>query len=393
MYNIERIRNDFPALHKMVFFGSAGVGPLPRTAMVAMQRYSKELRVDFAPTAWEADPIAEVRSLASQLIHSSSEEIVATTSTSSGINLLAGAIRWKRHDNVVINDLEYPANIFPWLHQAQKHGLEIRVVRSENGSLPLSEMTAAIDKKTRVLAVSHVAYANGTRNDIPSLSEAVHKVRGLICVDASQSLGVLPIDVEEMGIDVLAAGGEKWLCGPLGSGFAYIREDLAESLDPATIDYEDITVNAHDTVWQALVSGGEYAIEDAPLRKNARRFQREGLSPIATKGFASSISYILDLGSEAIEERITQLVDYLIERLQEAKIGIISPTEPNKRAGIVTVKVPYDLSKQKDVTKLKQRLEQAKIVAHPRGGGLRLSVHFFNTEEEIDQVVSFIAKL
>ena len=393
MYNIERIRNDFPALHKMVFFGSAGVGPLPRVAMVAMQRYSKELRVDFAPAAWEADPIAEVRDLASRLINSSPQEIVATTSTSSGINLLAGAIRWKRHDNIVINDLEYPANVFPWLHQAQKHGLEIRVVRSKDGSLPLSEVTAAIDKKTRVLAVSHVAYANGMRNDIPSLSEEVHRKGGLICVDASQSLGVLPVDVEEMGIDVLAVGGEKWLCGPLGSGFAYIRSDLAESLEPATIDYEDITVNAHDTVWQALISGAKYAIEDAPLRKNARRFQKEGLSPIAIKGFASSLSYILELGSESIEERITQLVGYLIERLRGAGIGIISSTDPRKRAGIITVRVPYNLSKQQEVAKLRQKLEEERIVAHPRGGGLRLSVHFFNTEEEIDQIVSFISRL
>jgi len=393
MYNIERIRNDFPALHKMVFFGSASVGPLPRVAMVAMQRYSKELRVDFAPAAWEADPVAEVRSLAAQLINASPEEIVATTSTSAGINLLAGAIKWKRHDNIVINDLEYPVNVFPWLHQAHKHGLEVRVVRARNRVLPLSEMTAAIDRKTRVLAVSHVEFATGWRNDIPSLAEAVHKAGGLICVDASQSLGVLPVDVQEMGIDVLATGGHRWLCGPMGSGFAYIRKDLAAGLSPATIDCADITIDAHEVVWNALVSGEAYTMAEAPLQGDTQRFQQEGLSPIATKGLASSLSYMLDLGSESIEERITEMVGYLIERLQAAKIGILSPTTPEKRAGIVTVSVPYDLSKPKDVYRLEQKLRRAGIVAHPRGGGLRLSVHFFNTEEEIDLVVDFISGL
>lgn len=393
MYNIERIRNDFPALHKMVFFGSASVGPLPRVAMVAMQRYSKELRVDFAPAAWEADPVAEVRSLAAQLINASPKEIVATVSTSAGINLLAGAIHWRRHDNIVINDLEYPANVFPWLHQAHKHGLEVRVVRAHGGVLPFAEMTAAIDRKTRVLAVSHVEFATGTRNDIPALAAAVHKAGGLICVDASQSLGVLPVDVQEMEIDVLASGGYKWLCGPVGSGFAYIRKDLAEGLEPATIDYGDITVDAHEAVWNAIVSGKGYALDEAPLRKNAQRFQAEGLSLIAIKGLASSLSYILDLGSESIEERITELVDYMIERLRAAKIGILSPTAPEKRAGIVTARVPYNLSKPNDAHRLEQKLQNARIVAHPRGGGLRLAVHFFNTEEEIDRVVSFIASL
>ncbi|MEA3238266.1 MAG: aminotransferase class V-fold PLP-dependent enzyme [Candidatus Bipolaricaulota bacterium] len=393
MYNIERVRNDFPALHKMVFFGSASVGPLPRVAMVAMQRYSKELRVDFASAAWEADPVAEVRSLAAQLINSSPEEIVATTSTSAGINLLAGAIHWKRHDNIVINDLEYPANVFPWLHQAHKHALEVRVVHAHGGVLPLSEMTAAIDRKTRVLAVSHVEFGTGFRNDIPALAKAVHKTGGLICVDASQSLGVLPVDVQEMGIDVLATGGYKWLCGPVGSGFTYIRKDLAKGLTPATIDYADITADAHEAVWNALVSGKEYAMPEVPLQRDAQRFQLEGLSPIAIKGLASSLSYILDLGSESIEERITELVDYLIKRLRAAKIGILSPTAPEKRAGIVTVSIPYNLSKPKDTHRLEQKLQDARIIAHPRGGGLRLAVHFFNTEEEIDLVVDFITSL
>ncbi|HHR85391.1 MAG TPA: aminotransferase class V-fold PLP-dependent enzyme [Candidatus Acetothermia bacterium] len=393
MYNIERIRNDFPALHKMVFFGSAGVGPLPRTAMVAMQRYSKELRVDFATAAWEADPVAEVRNLAAKMINASPEEIVIAPSTSAGINLLAGGIKWKRHDNIVINDLEYPANIFPWLHQAHKHGLEVRIVRSRDGVLPFSELTKAIDRKTRVLAVSHVEFGSGFRNDIPALAEAIHKTGGMICVDAVHSLGVLPVNVQEMGIDVLAAGGYKWLCGPLGSGFAYIREDLAESLDPATIDYKDITADAHDAVWNALVSGEEYAMDEAPLHRGTQRFQPEGVSPIAVKGLSASLSYMLELGSEAIEERITKLVDYLIDRLQSAKIAILSPTAPEKRAGIVTIRVPYNLSKPKEARRLEEKLQNAGIVAHPRGGGLRLSIHFFNTEEEIDLVIDFISKL
>lgn len=361
--------------------------------MVAMQRYSKELRVDFSPEAWKDDPMAKTCSLAAEMINALTKEIVATSCSSSGINLFAGAINWKPKDNIVVSGNDYPWNAFPWIHQAHKHGLELRVVPSQDRTITVSKMIQAIDQKTRVLAVSHVDCATGFRNDIPALAEAVHKAGGMICVDGSQSIGVLPIDVQAMGIDVLATGGEKWLCGPIGTGFTYIRQQLAETLEPATIDYGDITASAHDKAWNALVSGKGQTMQDAPLPRNAQRFQPQGLSPIAVKGLSSSLSYILELGSKDIEERVAQLVTYLIKQLQAAKIDIISPTKPEQLAGIVTVSVPYDLSEPKETKKLKQKLRHARIVAHPRAGGLRLAVHFFNTEEEIDFVVEFIAKL
>ena len=134
-------------------------------------------------------------------------------------------------------------------------------------------------------------------------------------------------------------------------------------------------------------------MDEAPLHRGTQRFQPEGVSPIAVKGLSASLSYMLELGSEAIEERITKLVDYLIDRLQSAKIAILSPTAPEKRAGIVTIRVPYNLSKPKEARRLEEKLQNAGIVAHPRGGGLRLSIHFFNTEEEIDLVIDFISQL
>lgn len=393
MYNIERIRNDFPALNKMLFFASAGVGPLPRTALVAMQRYSKELRVDFAGSAWEDDPRAETRALATKLLNASQEEVVLTDSTTAGINLLAGALPWKTGENIVLNDLEYPANVFPWLYQADRHGLEIRVVRSCNGAVPLDDLVQVIDRHTRVLAVSHVEFGTGYRNDIAALAEAVHRVGGLICVDAIQSLGVLQVDVKELGIDALASGGYKWLCGPIGTGFVYVRADLIEALQPATAAYNNLPRKEGETVWNALVSGADYPMEHAPLAKGGKRFETEGLSPVLFKGLAASLRYLLDLGIDHIAMRIAELVAHLIDRLTEAEIEILSPTNPEERSGIVTVRVPFDLSQPAEVKKLEEQLRVAGINAHPRGGGLRLAVHFFNTTEEIDRVVAFLKML
>jgi selenocysteine lyase/cysteine desulfurase len=393
MHNIERVRNDFPALHKMLFFASAGVGPLPRSAMVVMQHYSKERRVDFAEGVWEEDPKKEARGRAAKLINASAEEIIPTMSTSAGINLLAGGLKWRRGENIVLNDLEYPSNVFPWLYQADRHGLEVRIVRSHNGVVPRDEMIDAIDRKTRVLAVSHVEFGTGYRNDVAALAEAVHAAGGLICVDAIQSVGVLHVDVKELGIDLLATGGYKWLCGPIGTGFAYLREDLLDTVQPPTAGYLNLPPEEHETVWNALVSGSDYPMEHTPLASDGSRFEAQGLSPLLFKGFVASLQYFLDLGTEVIEARVSELVDHFIHTLQREEITILSPTGLKARSGIVTVRVPFDLSNPEEVKKLEKKLHHAKILALPRSGGLRFAIHFFNTKEELDQVVDFIKRL
>jgi len=393
MHNIEEIRAAFPALAGTFFFASAGVGPLPQVALTAIRQNLDRLRVQFAKESWEEDPAQEARALAARLIHADMEEIVLTESTSAGINLLAGALPWKRGENVVLNDLEYPANLFPWLYQADRHGLEVRMVRSQDGVVPLDDLLAAIDRRTRVLAVSHVEFGTGYRNDIAALAEAVHRANGLICVDAIQSLGVLQVDVTDLGIDVLATGGYKWLCGPLGTGFAYVRPDLMEVLHPPTLAYANLPAREQAVVWNALIAGTDYPMQHAPLAAGWKRFEAEGLSPILFKGLAASLGYLLDLGIDWIESRIACLVDHLIPRLIREDITILSPTDLHRRAGIVTVAVPFNLSKTDQVKGLQERLEMARIKAHLRGGGLRLALHFFNTADEIDQAVDFIKTL
>ena len=387
MDNIDQVRDAFPTLKRTLFFASAGVGPLPQVALSAMQQAIDGLQLEFATTAWEENPMPTARKLAAQLVHATEEEVVLTDSTTAGINLLAGALPWKRGENVVLNDLEYPANVFPWLYQADRCGLEVRMIRSRNGVVPLDDLLEAIDRRTRVLTISHVEFASGYRNDIATLAEAVHKVNGLICVDAIQSLGVFPVDVKALGIDVLATGGYKWLCGPLGTGFAYVREELLETLYPPTLAYANLPAKDEQTVWNALVSGSDYPMKHVPLAHGWKRFEAQGLSPVLFQGFAASLRFFLDVGIERIESRIAWLVNYLIERLTAEGIAILSPTAAKARSGIVTVRVPFDLSQPEQVRVLEERLEEAHVKAHPRGGGLRLSVHFFNATAEIDQVI------
>jgi len=358
-----------------------------------MQQAASGLRADFSKEAWEKDSLQQARALAATLIGASEEEVVLTDSTSTGINLLAGALPWKRGENIVLNDLEYPSNIFPWLYQADRHGLEVRMIRCQNGVVPLDDLLGAIDRRTRVLAISHVEFGSGYRNDITALAEAVHRVDGLICVDAIQSLGVFRVDVTDLGIDVLATGSYKWLCGPLGTGFAWVRPDLMEALHPVTLAYANLPTQQEQIVWNALVCGADYPMQHAPPASNWKRLEAQGLSPVLFQGLATSLRVLLDFGIDHIESRIAELVDYSIQRLTEAGIEILSPIAPKERSGILTVRVPFDLSQPEQVKALEERLVAARIKAHPRAGGLRLSVHFFNTPEEIDQVIDFLKTL
>jgi len=393
MHNIEELRSQFPALKESLFFASAGVGPLPQATLAVMQQATTGLRVDFSKEAWEKDCLQQARARAATLIGACEEEVVLTNSTSTGINLLAGALPWKSGENIVLNDLEYPSNVFPWLYQADRHGLEVRMIQCRNGVVSLDDLLGAIDRRTRVLAVSHVEFGSGYRNDVAALAEAVHRVDGLICVDAIQSLGVFQVDVTDLGIDVLATGSYKWLCGPLGTGFAYVRPDLMEVLDPVTLAYANLPAGEEETVWNALVCGTAYPTQHAPLASNWKRFEAQGLSAVLFQGLATSFEILLDVGIDHIESRITELVDYSIERLTAAGIKILSPIAPKERSGILTVQVPFDLSRPDQVEALEERLEAARIKAHPRSGGLRLSIHFFNTTDEIDQVVEFLKTL
>jgi len=199
--------------------------------------------------------------------------------------------------------------------------------------------------------------------------------------------------VTDLGIDVLATGSYKWLCGPLGTGFAYVRPDLLETLQPVTLAYANLPTQEEETVWNALVAGTDYPMQHAPVASGWKRFEAQGLSAVLFKGLATSLEVLLNVGIDRIESRIAELVDYSSERLTEAGIEILSPTAPKERSGILTVRTPFDLSRPEKVKTLEERLEAARIKAHPRSGGLRLSIHFFNTTDEIDQVVEFLKTL
>jgi|Deesub1362B_J571_1020462.scaffolds.fasta_scaffold00224_40 selenocysteine lyase/cysteine desulfurase len=388
-------RREFPLLEEVVWLASAGTGPMPRRALDAIAGTQRALYEGFDPGAWrEAGAAARrVRRAVAALLGVEPDEIALTRSTTEGLNAVAASLPWKRGDNAVITDQEYPANAIPWYHQARRHGIEVRVVGSRGWRLPLDAFAEVIDRRTRVVAVSHVQFGSGYRVDLPGLAELAHACGALLVVDAIQSVGAVRVRPRELGVDALACGGYKWLCGPEGTGFLYVRRELAEGLSPSTLGFPNIASEVRRDLWDALCGGGPWVRDFSGYAAGARRLEGVGLNPALLSGFAAVLELFLEFGPEWIEERVLGLSGRLIHGLFERGYEVATPEDPTERAGIVLVQGPWDFGDPRARAAAEEYFLSQGIRIHVRAGGIRVSTHFFNTDDDLELFLSTLDAL
>ena len=319
------------------------------------------------------------RSLLAKLIGASENEICYAPNTSYGINVAANGLPVASGRNVVLWELEFPGNLYPWLKQRSR-GAEIRWLSGLR--VDPSAFEEAIDNKTVVVAISHVNWMNGFRADLKEISELVHKNGGFLFVDAAQSAGAMEIDVRRMGIDILACAFYKWLLGPSGAGFLYVREDLIQELAPPFLG------------WNAVKNSGppSYIFNPKQIlpQDYAKRYLPGSMSPIPFLGAGVSLRMLLDVGIDRIENRILDLTGRLIEGLDELGVDVITPRERACRGGVVN----FNVANSVDVS---AKLLEKKIRVSARSqqgiGGIRVSPHFYNTETEIARFLSALSMI
>lgn len=387
---VERIRENFPTLKDLVHLSAAAVSPMPLPSIRAVEDGLRKLYLEW-DWSWEEEVEEECKESIGRLINAGKDEIALIGSTTDGINAIATGISWKEGDNVVLDDLEYPANVIPWHHQARKHGVEVRVVKNVEGALSEESFGELIDDKTRVVAVSHVQFMNGFKVDLKELSKMAHEVGAILFVDAIQSAGAVKLDVREMGVDAMSAGGYKWLCGPVGTGFLYVSKQVLEEIVPAYVGFSGIEESRE--LWFKIVTSLGYFGEYRNLSRTARRFEYVFKNPALIAGLRSSVEYLMGIGIERIEARIGKLVDYLMKRIMEEGYDTITPLDRRRRAGIVNFNPRIDLRKEENVEKLVKKLRSEKIVITVRGGGIRACCHFFNKTEEVDRLLDAIKRI
>ncbi len=367
---LEEIRSKFPITRRYNFLDHAGVSPLSGPAAEALTNYARQHSESAYLESNYYRIIDHIRQAAARLINAHADEVTFVKNTSEGLNYVANGVPWVTGDNVVSNSMEFPANVYPWMN-LERRGILVKNVQEEEGRIPFDRLAAAIDRRTRVLAISAVQWSNGFRTDLTRLGELCKNKGVLLCVDAIQALGVHPVDVRAMNIDFLAADGHKWLLGPDGAGLFYCRRELIGHLHPSEPGY---------LCMKQEFDSGERKFN---LRTDARRFDSGAYNIAGICALGASLNLLLEVGIEEVQRRIKQLTDQLVEGLRRKGWRICSPRTPSEWSGIVAFG-----SEKHDMVALQKHLrEEFKIVIARRLGRLRASPHFYNTTEEIDQLV------
>ncbi|MGE5610927.1 MAG: aminotransferase class V-fold PLP-dependent enzyme [Bacillota bacterium] len=370
----------FPILREWDFYNHAGVSPLPRCAADAIRAYAAQAEsVAYLNTGWYRD-MEKLRVLSASLINAHRDEIAFIKNTSEGIATVARGIDWQRGDRIVTSGVEYPANIYPWMDVAQQFGAELVMVPEEPGAdgarrvPPERILEAAAHPRTRLVSLSHVEYASGQRHDLAAIGSYCRANGKLFCVDAIQSLGILPVDVQAMNIDYLSADGHKWLLGPEGAGIFYCRRQLLSKTRPLIVG------------WLNVINADDYGTYDFTLKPDAGRFECGTYNIPGLLALKASLELITSVGSSTLAERIRQLTNRLIAGLTAKGYSVLSPRRSDEWSGIVSF-----VSKTHDHHAIFKMLRQDyKTEIAVREGRLRCSPHFYNTEEQIDRLLAHL---
>ena len=373
--NIDKVREMFPVTKTRAFLNHAATSPLPAPVKAAVQNYLE------SSLFHEEDHSApnEGRNLFAKLVNAEPDEIALIPNTTTGLNIAANTLKYLKGCNVVTTDLEFPTVVYPWLRREMKPNVEVRYVKNVDGKMLLDDFERMVDYRTVAVVVSHVEYSNGFRNDLKALSEIAHEHGAVIIVDVCQSAGALCIDVRRDKADFLATSSYKWLLGPSGAGFLYVQKDLITKSEPFFVGYEGVTPEIFKTIelWNN---------RELKFVETAHRFETGGLSSLSYVGASAAMKLILEVGIDEIEKRVIGLTGYLVERLKEEGFKLQTPNIVECRSGIVSFFVNDPRGKV-------EKLEQKGIIVSARMNGIRVSPHFYNTEEELDRLIKETKKL
>lgn len=371
MENVESIRELFPITRHRIFLNHAAQSPLPKPVADAVHKCTDDFS-NFGHTSIEWNQGG--KPFFARLIGAKPEEIALVENTSVGMNIAANVLQYPHGSKIVTTDLEYPTVVYPWLRK--RLGVKVHYVKNVEGRILLEDVEKAVDDKTAALAVSHVEYVNGFRNDLHALGEIAHKHGAYLIVDAIQSAGAIPIDVKKDNEDFLTAACYKWLLSPLGAGYLYVKEELVEKFEPPFAGWASVKPEVFETTdfWD---------IWNLRLSETASRFEIGSPSYMAFIGATEALKMLLNLGIENIERRILKTTDHLIEAFKNLGLKLQTPEEKPYRSGIVLTKI----DRAKEIVK---NLRDEEIIISARANGLRVSPHFYNTEEEIDKLTEKI---
>ncbi len=366
-------RQEFPVTRSGIYLNHAAVSPVSSRVRDAMTNLIEDV-CRHGGNHWERwlDAYEAVRARAASFLCAAPEEIAFVKNTSEGISLFANGLDWKAGDEVVSIATEFPANYYPW-KSLERKGVRLRLVPEQDGVVTVEDIAQALGPNTRVVAVSFVQFLSGCRLNLERLGSICQEHRALLFVDAIQGLGAFPIDVKTSSIAGLAADGHKWLMGPEGSGLLYIRQDLIERIQPSSIG------------WMSVKASEDFSSRSLQWAEGARRFECGTLNTVGVYGLGAALDLLLEVGADPIAQRILCLTARLRQGLQQKGHRVFGPSTPDQCSGIVSFTPANG-----EPGEIVERLRSRGVSVAARCGKIRISPHFYNTEEEIDRALALL---
>ena len=366
--NLEHIRSFFPLTKETVYLNSASQAPLNTLVYDRLQMLLKRELNTALKKPFNRD---DIRILLSKLLGGSPREYALTTSTGHGLGMISQGIDFKRGDNIIIPEQEHWNNTFPWLNLEEK-GVEIRFAKiNEDNSIDPDSIEKQINNKTRVVAIAAVRFNSGFRPNLAVISKIAHKYDALFVVDAAQAAGMLPLDVQKDGIDVMSGCGFKWLLGVHGTGFLYVNKRVIKRINPILPG-----MFSADAVYDKL-----------SYHEDSRKFETGTLAYTLFDAWREGLQLLLDLGIDNIYEKALENTDILIEGLRKKNYQIVSPTKKRENR---TAIVHFNAGSLEKTKALYIKLKENDIQVSIQASNIRISPNFFTTKEELRKFLAVV---
>jgi selenocysteine lyase/cysteine desulfurase len=368
------IRGEFPIFESATYFNSCSQGALSLRVRDAVQEWLAGWDENGAEWDYWVARNEAFRTAVAGLLHAEADDVAVTTSVSQGVSALLSAIRLDGERNrIVISEYEFPT-IGQIAHAQELRGAEVVHVRpDEDGSIPVERFAEAIDERTALVCCTTLSYRSGHRHDVPAIAELAHSRGAIVLADSYQACGAVELDVRALGADVVTGGTVKYLLGTAGLGFMWVRRPLCETLLPT------------QTGWFADEDIFAMSIADYSPHRSARRFD-SGTPPVpALYAGVAGVSLVAEAGVPAIETHVRALVERLLDGLDVLGATVATPRDPGLRGPLVCVR-------STDVDALVAALSAERIVASSREDKLRVALHIYNVDEDVDALLDALAR-
>ncbi len=366
----DSIRGRFPLLEHAVYTSSCSQGALSLEVRAAYEQYLTDWDEKGAPWELWVERAGSARDRFARLLNATAEEIAITTSVSAGVSSLMSGLRHPDGRNkIVMSDFEFPT-IGQIVHAQELLGTKVEhVPPAEDVTIPLERMAEAIDEETGLVAITHVCFRNGSKTDVKEVVRLAHEAGALVLLDSFQAIGAVPIDVQDLGVDFVTGGTLKYLLGSSGLAFLYCRADLLPQITPI------------QTGWFADEDIFKMDIFDYSPSATASKFE-SGTPPIPNiyAGIAG-MDLMDEIGIAATEQHVNRLTAQLVEGLDRIGAKMVTPRDPAKRGPMIAVATTDDYG-------MVAALAEDKILTSPRDGNVRLSWHCYNSEEDVEAVIT-----